>query len=211
MYHKHVIHLRKSAARRKNVTRMQKSLGGSLTIFEAIDGSKLDDADLESYKARGYLDELKFDYITNRPLTKHHMAIWLSHVLLWERLANMQNPPKFHLIFEDDVEILPGFKESLDKYIKKLDGHVNILHLYLFDYQKFKSSKIVTKTFDGLAGMQCYLVRHSVLKRLVQKIKPMTSAIDEQLSRLKIGNYYINDDFVRHGAQCKSENRYVYM
>lgn len=208
MYDAHVIHLQRSKSRKRNVAKMQNALDMKLCIFHAIDGLKLN-----PNKYKNYLDELKFDYTMNRPFTRQHIAIWLSHVLLWEHLLTLTSPAKFHLIFEDDVEILPGFRERLDKYISTLDGHIDILHLYVFDFQKSRvTSGVITKTFEGLSGMQCYLIRHSALSRLVKKIKPMTSTVDEQLSRLKVRNYYLDDHFVNHNTvDCKSENKYVYM
>lgn len=134
---------------------------------------------------------------------------------LWEELAKKTNPPKFHIIFEDDAILEPNFVDLLNKWYTDTKGfkNMNFVHLYVFEYQS-KERNIekykLQKTFPGLAGLQCYIVRHSFITKLTTKIKPMFTAIDEQVTRLKIKSYFIYDDFVTHG-QIKSENKYVYM
>ena len=75
------------------------------------------------YQKDRYLPiDLEYDPICNRPFTTTHFAIWLSHVTLWEELARKSNPPKFHIIFEDDAVIEPNFVELLDKWYTDTKG-----------------------------------------------------------------------------------------
>lgn len=208
-----VIHLKRSKLRKKNINLLKKYFSPkNINVFNAIDGKKITPRDITKYQMMGYLsDEIKYDHICKRPLTKQHFAIWLSHVTLWESLLQMPLPsPKFHLIFEDDVVIQNDFDDLLHEWYNRTARFKNMdfVHLYVFDYQaRDLQKKSIHKTFDALSGLQCYIVRHSHLKKLVEQIKPLITAIDEQVTRLPLKSYFIYDDFVTHGA-ISSENRY---
>ena len=196
----------------KNANKIKRKFPKTL-IFDAIDALKLDNSIILDYQKKGYLPlDLEYDHICNRPFTKQHFAIWLSHVLLWEKLVAKPDPPEFHLIFEDDAEMTPKFLNLLDKWAIKTNyfKNMDLVNLYVFDFvaEKFDLTKgKLYKSFVNFVGLQCYLVRHSFLKKLLVQIKPMTTTIDEQLMRLKIRKYFIYDDFVTHG-RIPSLNKY---
>jgi GR25 family glycosyltransferase involved in LPS biosynthesis len=131
---------------------------------------------------------------------------------LWESLleTSPQPPPKFHLVFEDDAVVQNDFIDLLNEWYHRTASFKNMdfVHLYVFDYHaRDLQNKTIHKTFDGLSGLQCYIIRHSHLKKLVDQIKPLITTIDEQVTRLPIKSYFIYDDFVTHGT-IQSENKY---
>ena len=207
-----IICLKRSKSRRDNSNKIKRNFK-NVDIFEAIDALKLDASTILNYQKKGYLPvDLEYDHVCKRPFTKQHFAIWLSHVLLWEKLAAIPNPRKFHLIFEDDAEMTRDFHSLFDKWMTETKNFKNmdLVNLYVFDFiaKDFNLEKgKLYKSFVQFVGLQCYVIKHSFLKKLLAQIKPMNTAIDEQLARLKIRKYFIYDDFVTHG-RIRSSNKY---
>jgi GR25 family glycosyltransferase involved in LPS biosynthesis len=205
-----VIHLKRSKERSKNVSIMKKQLP-ELYIFEAMDGKTLSEKQKKNYQKQGvFPEDITYDYICNRPFTNQHLAIWLSHVKLWEHLLKQENPKPYHIIFEDDAILQPTFNGLLVKYTPRL-RKMDFAHLYVFPIQveRFElKRKGIYRMKKWLWGLQCYMIPHHKLKFLLDQIKPLQTAIDEQITRIKMKNYFIYDDFVKHG-QISSENRYV--
>jgi GR25 family glycosyltransferase involved in LPS biosynthesis len=160
------------------------------------------------------VDEIpKWDYITKRPFTDAHVAIWKSHVSLWEKLASLDLPGDyFHMIFEDDAILNKNFVKRLKQWIETTNDFegMNMVYFYVFPQQRDNIVKgNIYQTYIGFWGTQCYAIRHSKLKWLLKKIYPMQTSIDEQLARLKrLRSYYIYDDFLVHD-KIKSQNRYL--
>lgn len=206
-----VIHLRRSKERSANILAM-KEIVPQLYVHEATDARKLRKEEIRRLQADGIFGtDVKYDHVCRRPFTKQHLAIWLSHVRLWEHLVNMPNPKAYHIIFEDDAIIQPRFRVLLSKYWSRMKK-MNFAHLYIFPFQLEHHYKLKRKGVHKrpriLWGTQCYFVPHEVLKDMLENIKPLQTAIDEQIIRLPMkGCYLIYDDFVRHGV-IKSENKY---
>jgi GR25 family glycosyltransferase involved in LPS biosynthesis len=212
-----IIRLKRIKERCNNANKIKsrfQNLNIKTSIFDAVDALKLSNPIILDYQKKGYLPlDLEYDHVCNRPFTKQHFAIWLSHVLLWEKLIEMSDPPEFHLIFEDDAEMTKDFLSLFDKWLDKTKGFKNmdLVNFYVFDFvaRDFNLQKDnLYKSFIKFVGLQCYLIRHSFLKKLLELIKPMTTAVDEQLMRLKIRKYFIYDDFVTHG-KIRSVNKYL--
>ena len=178
----HVIRL-KRGDRVANVARMQKELP-ELQIYNALDHRHLKTADIKGFKQAGYLCE------NTERFSKNQLAIWLSHVTLWEELE-AGSPAKYHVIFEDDVQISPKFRQNLAKYLPRLERMAaDFAHFYIFP-QQFERFNIkrrgIYKTPQGLWGTQCYFVHHDKLEWLLGAIKPMDNPIDEQVTRCGAG------------------------
>ena len=160
-----VIHLERSKERSANVSQMQARIP-NLHIHKAIDGKKLTTSKLRVYQKTGTLPlDITWDYVCQRPFTKEHLAIWLSHVTLWEHLLKLKNPAPFHIIFEDDAIIQPDFFTLLDKYASRI-AKMDFAHLYVFPQQVEKYNlgrKGVRRVRPGLWGtaMLCHSSRVS--------------------------------------------------
>lgn len=207
-----VVHLERSKDRRRNVAQM-KSILPSLYIHKAIDGKKIKSSDKRRYQSQGVFPmDIKYDHVCQRPFTNQHLAIWLSHVTLWEHLASLPSHAQYHVIFEDDSILQPNFMSLLEKYTSKLVAKdFDFANMYVFPIQVDKYNirrKGLYRVKRPLWGLQCYMVPHEKLQHLISIIKPLQTAIDEQITRIKMKHYFIYDDFLQHGL-IKSENKYA--
>lgn len=212
MYDFSVVHLERSKERGKNVNNM-KSILPNLYIHKAIDGKKLTSSQKRNYQNQGiFPKDIKYDHVCKRPFTNQHLAIWLSHVTLWEHLASKPNPSPYHVIFEDDAILQPHFLELLAKYTPKLvSKDFDFANMYVFpiQVQRFNIRRRgLYRVKQPLWGLQCYMIPHSKLHSLISAIKPLQTAIDEQITRIKMKHYFIYDDFVKHDI-IASENKYA--
>ena len=85
-----------------------------LERFEAVNGMQYDHTRLLSEGMDTY--RTWRDPYWNRKLTKGEIGCLLSHVQLWEKCVDLNEPI---LIFEDDIKFLPSF--NLDRVVKTLD------------------------------------------------------------------------------------------
>lgn len=209
-----VVHLARSKDRKNNIQHMKKQLSDHLHIHKAIDAKTLSKKQVKLWKDSGYLKDTTYDVIMNRGLTMENIAISMSHVKLWEwLLENRSQGYDYHVIFEDDVQIQYNFQYLLkEKYLQRWK-QMDFAHLYVFPQQAQEFNlkrRGVYRVHPGFWGAQCYLIPHSRLKWLINTIKPLSTTIDEQLTRLPMKSYFVHDDFVTHG-NIKSENKYKFL
>lgn len=63
-----------------------------------------------------------------RPVTRSEVGCTLSHLSVWERICE-QGGTEPALVFEDDAQITPRFKERFPRFIRALPADWDVLHL----------------------------------------------------------------------------------
>jgi GR25 family glycosyltransferase involved in LPS biosynthesis len=106
-----VISLERAAARRPQVERILQMCPIPCQRLAAVDGAALSDAELQAvYSPQLFRPHNPF------PRSIGNIGCFLSHRRAWQRLLN--DGLSAALILEDDVELDPGFKASLDFALK---------------------------------------------------------------------------------------------
>ena len=102
-----IIHLARARGRAPQVERLRQALPLPATVIDAIDAETLSDDEI----AHVYRPKLHRPHYTF-PLRRTEIACFLSHRKAWQTIFDRGLDAG--LIIEDDVELLPGFREVLD-------------------------------------------------------------------------------------------------
>ena len=131
---------------------------------------------------------VKYGFVDKKAdVTPIEIAIFLSHYNIWIKLLN--SDMDYSLVFEDDSEIHPGFKEMLDKTLRKLGGNFDVLFLWNGNWaDTAKYGKNVLKVDDKISifretksftpGTVSYLITRKHAKKLVQNSFPIDNSVD---------------------------------
>ena len=120
-------------------------------------------------------------------LTRGEKACAQSHIAAIRKVAESSgNPTDLHFIFEDDVELVPGFLEKFAKFYKPTfaDGKLNfdILNLWRMPPRSTVATigehAVIT---DGFWGMQGYVVTPRSAKKLLDCLEKRFAQVDEMI------------------------------
>lgn len=199
-----VIHVKGAVDRMQNIKSMRRVLQTKLHIFTGIDATRdLTGPLIERNKINGVLPENHmWNYLDNKPMKRSQLAIWLTHYMSWQWLLERKRDPKpFHVIFEDDSILQPNFMKLLHKYKSHITKNkTGITYLYVFPEQARGLAKgDIEPVFKRFWGLQCYVVPHVLIEKLLNDMKPMNAHVDIQMSLLKdFTSKFIFDDFLFH-------------
>jgi len=102
-----VISMARSGQRMENVRQIISKCPAECNRFDAIDGSRLSDLEIDSvYKKNFY--QPRYPFTMNRG----EIGCFLSHRSIWQKIAESDAPGG--LVMEDDIELLDGFSAVLD-------------------------------------------------------------------------------------------------
>jgi glycosyl transferase family 25 len=100
-----LINMARDTERRRQMTERLNAIGLPFTVFEAVDGSKLDLADCR------YYDGQKRRRYFGRDMTKGEVGVLMSHRAIMQRMVDENIPAA--VILEDDVTFEPDFPDVL--------------------------------------------------------------------------------------------------
>ena len=151
-------------------------------LYKAVDGKTINLKDVVDYKTMYEILNIektkKRDY--HYQLSKGAVGCYLSHINIWKKVLNSRN--KQVLIFEDDIKIPNNFNELLNKQIKYIPNDYDIILLgYICnDCIKYKNYIKINKFW----GMHAYIITKKNIKKIYNKMFPITQQIDAKLSDL---------------------------
>lgn len=157
----------------------------SLTKFDAIDGTKLDQNNIPlSELATAELQQLK----TTGFRTKHYqltmgaIGCYLSHVKVWEHILKHDNDVV--LVLEDDAKLPENFLSEVNENVKYIPNDWDIILLgYLckkcYEFQKYKEVERFQLT-------HAYLIKKTAIVKMMNSntLFPITQQIDALMSEL---------------------------
>jgi GR25 family glycosyltransferase involved in LPS biosynthesis len=157
----------------------------SLTKFDAIDGTKLDQNNIPlSELAKAELQQLK----TTGFRTKHYqltmgaIGCYLSHVKVWEHILKHDNDVV--LVLEDDAKLPENFLSEVNENVKYIPNDWDIILLgYLckkcYEFQKYKEVERFQLT-------HAYLIKKTAIVKMMNSntLFPITQQIDALMSEL---------------------------
>jgi glycosyl transferase, family 25 len=189
-----VISLRSAENRRAHIEKQFKQLNLDFEWFDAIDGKKLNEEDINKY--------CDIQAIRNAPnwLSRGAIGCALSHFFVYQEIIKRNLP--FALIFEDDVLLQNDFKDVVLSTLSHLNDN-QIISLYYQSWQPLKLSKSnyipLTKGFGLFEPVDicqpinavAYIITNSACRSMVKAILPVRFAADCW------GNFYENGGFIK--------------
>jgi glycosyl transferase family 25 len=154
-------------------------------LVEAVDGRSLN---LEKMKAEG---SLKWDDWNQRDLTQGEVGCYLSHVKVWNMLAD-QNLDRA-LICEDDIVWRPDANEIADSFMSEAPDDWDIIHFHSNvrvesrQQNNIKRKRISAHVWKGCnegGGSVCYAITARAARFLLGKAFPICYAVDGVTNKL---------------------------
>lgn len=177
----HYINLDRSVDRRIEIEKELKKIKGiPVTRWKAVDGNQL---------SKDYINKIcKYPngVYTNEKRKNGEIGCYLSHKTLLEHLLKLNvNPEVGHLILEDDAIIDHKFLYKWNKLIPHLPSDWDMVYFgILFNNGTIINSKNgIGKLIRG-CGTHGYMVKHSSIPKILEKINIMTEPIDELYENL---------------------------
>lgn len=195
------INLESSKKRKEFMQSQFKNNNINCDFFKAVDGRKLS---VKDFYDKGYITENLYNEYkeTKINISTRSFACAFSHLLIWKSFLEEKNPKdKYLMVFEDDLQIVPDFKKSLNEYITHLPPNWDFLY---FDYNIFVGKKLnkywnIPKNNAGKgknAFLSCYIINRSGCKKLLDLMFPYKKnrAIDSIMRRNfdKFNAYFSN-------------------
>lgn len=187
----YVISLKKNRERANNVIKELNKLGGiflNCSIFDAIDGSKLTQKEINNYLS------IKAQYTLKNPSTYDEIravgeiGCYLSHYKIWEDI--ILNDFKNCIIFEDDAFAEENYKTIMN-YINTIPNDYDIAYLgwwnrYSYKYNKKNNNWLYTDKLVNnksmVLGLYSYILNNSGAKKLITKALPIDIQVDSFIS-----------------------------
>ena len=111
-----------------------------------------------------------------------HVGCSLSHWMLWSCLEFERSDWDYVMILEDDVVFRSHWKETVDRALKKVPPHWDILYPGSCCTSQKLSCEYDSNLFEGMPlCTHCYIVRKKALKTLIETNNEVFAPIDLQM------------------------------
>lgn len=176
-----VINLEKDIVRRNNMQQLLSKHNINFEFIDAVYGKNIPKDEL--YK---YYDENKAKReAIGRGLTISEIGCAMSHLKAYQTIISQDLP--YALILEDDILIVPEFKDTLDG-IESVLKQSNFLDVILlggdnFWYTKWGATSIyhkhsIVKTHHDVWYTYSYIITQEIARKMIDKITPIFTVID---------------------------------
>ncbi len=216
----HVINLDKDKNRLDNLKKKNKNSNLNFMRHPAVLGKNIKPSDTlyRKYLSPNFKHSSKF-------IKSSVIGCSLSHHTLYEKLYYGKNrKEKFHIICEDDAEIVDNFSEKLQNIFNQLPDDWDFVYLGMSKPigKKYSKNLLIPKQKKGQYGNYGsfgYLISESGLKKLYKNSNQVKEAIDIFFKTIPNFKKFIcypflirhNFDFVSNNAgKSRSESREAY-
>lgn len=139
------------------------------TRWKAVDGKTIEDA---PNKLRGHIGCLR------------------SHITLLEHIK--ESGDDCAIVFEDDVEVVPGFEERLAEAMASLPANWDLLYLGGWNKLRTKKYNRLLNVAEVVYCTHAYVVRAKFIDRILRQLRSRDWKVDVLLSEvLGLGKCYI--------------------
>ncbi len=201
----YIINLEQSKKRLKFISQQLSKAKIDFIRFNAIDGRKLN------------TDALYEDgTVSAKWLKKGQIGVAMSHITLWKTIKNWEEDAA--IIFEDDVFVPPDFWKKLKIIEKELPDNWDMVFLGGTSIIGNRYSKnLITPTREATKGLYntgffAYMVNKKALNTLMEKSKPLVTAIDNQVKDYAFKHlniFYANPQLITHNYNLSSDNNRI--
>jgi GR25 family glycosyltransferase involved in LPS biosynthesis len=201
----YIINLEKSKQRLKFISKQLSDAKVDFVRFNAIDGNKLN------------IDALHEDgIISAKWLKKGQVGVAMSHMTLWKTIKTWEEDVA--IIFEDDVFVSKDFWKKLKIVTKELPEDWDMVFLGGTSIIGNRYSKhLITPTREATKGLYntgffAYMVNKKALNTLLEKCKPLVTAIDNQVKDYAFKHlnvFYATPQIITHNYNLFSDNNRI--
>lgn len=175
-----VLNLARSVERRERMEQQAASLGLGLTFVPAVDGTAL------APEQRARVDEEAVRRRYGRPLRAGEIGCYLSHLLVWERLA--AGDDACAVVLEDDARLDATFAPAVAAVLAapvpwdvvRLTGY---FHRPAQRVARLADGRDLVRNERGINGTTAYLVRREGAARLVAYSRTLCHPVDNAMDR----------------------------
>tara|TARA_B100000586_G_C20084391_1_gene416958 strand:- start:9 stop:803 length:795 start_codon:yes stop_codon:yes gene_type:complete len=201
----YLINLDQSKDRLEYITKRFKEANIKFIRFNAINGKKLN---LKKIYKNGT--------VSAKWLKRGQIGVAMSHITLWKTLRNWEED--IAIIFEDDVIIPKNFWILVKQYMKQLPKDWDMFFLGGTSVIGSKYSKNLLvpakESTKGIynTGFFAYMVNKKCLDTLIEKSKPLVTAIDNQIKDFAfkyLNVFYAYPGIVSHNYEFESTNNKI--
>lgn len=175
-----VINLKRSEERLKKFQERAQKESIPVSIWEAVDGPRLDWQTLNDAGASFWA----LENLTKK--RKGELGCFLSHRSLWYSLQKISHKDNTgYLILEDDVQFAEGFLQKLSSVLRYVPSNWDIVYVGCTHpaYIDEKGNSPV-KQIKSCSGTYGYIIRATTIPRIKPYIRLIGEPIDTMLNRL---------------------------
>ncbi len=171
----YVIALKSATTRRAEMTRRLNKLGLKFSFIDAVVGR-----DISAAETKSHTDPNR-QYKTPSPLSAGSLGCALSHMAVWETIANA--PAPFGFILEDDAVLSDDVPQLLAR-LERLTGKIDIVNLHfrggkpLIDVAQLSPTHRLTSCRYNNFGAESYIISRDAAVRLLAVAKPISYEVD---------------------------------
>ena len=203
-----IINLEKRVDRKdKMIQKFREATFESYEFYKAIEGKEIE----PSVELKRLFEGNDFQY------RRGVLGASLSHMKLWKELIDESETRDFYIIFEDDIELSPQFKEKLmycvneflEKSMDRLYLGANSVRTVNTDITRLKCRKVEGELCDGNYG---YIISKSAAQKMVNHFNKtsMKRAIDyTQLYHDLLENVYFVNESVIYTSSVQHHGEHV--
>lgn len=191
----YIINLENSIQRREKLTaNLEKHKVINYKFIKAVSGY---DLNLEELKSKKII-------LNDNTLKRGEIGCSLSHIKIYEEILN--NDKEISLILEDDVFLVNGFNNKLNKILNNIKNvEWDIFYLGINCYEKScMEGEYIGNKINGIyypkhiiSGTHGYLIKKQSIKKIMDCFFPISIAIDLYLMNINIKKLTLSTTIVK--------------
>lgn len=214
-----IITLRRDDLRVEHVRNQTKFDFPGATISWAIDGKNVTDDQIAAWQKEGYLASSLYGFMDpKKPIGKPKISCLMSHVRVWEQLAQEPAEDAFYFILEDDTSPSADFHSRYPAVLAELSGltwdwvYLAIHPTWARGNTRLIPGKELINRAPRMVGNAGYLISKRGATKILAKMFPVKIPKDQAIRILvKQGDleaYIVKTELIRvMGQQGRGFNR----
>lgn len=162
--------------RMKNIQKQQNKLNKLVQIVDAVVGKDLDLDALDNFRP------LANRFSEVHSVMKREVGCYLSHMKVYD-MIRAKGSPGYSVIFEDDFDIKPNFKQKFEKTLKELEGRdfdILMVGIYNGDGGDHVVGNVyeIPKGKPDVYGCHACVIKNKNIQKILDNLKTIEHLID---------------------------------
>jgi glycosyl transferase family 25 len=163
----------KNPDRMENIRKQQKKLSKHIQVVDAVVGK---DLNLDNF----HPIENRFSKVHS--VMKREVGCYLSHLKVYD-MIRAKGSPGYSVIFEDDFDIKPNFKQKFEKTLKELEGRdfdILMVGIYNGDGGDHVVGDVyeIPKGKPDVYGCHACVIKNKNIQKILDNLKTIEHLID---------------------------------
>jgi GR25 family glycosyltransferase involved in LPS biosynthesis len=166
----------KNPERMENIQKQQNKLNKLVQIVDAVVGKDLDLDALDNFRP------LANHFSEVHSVMKREVGCYLSHMKVYD-MIRAKGSPGYSVIFEDDFDIQPNFKEKFKKTLKELEGRdfdILMVGIYNGDGGDHVVGDVyeIPRDKNDVYGTHACVIKNKNIQKILDNLKTIEHLID---------------------------------